>query len=380
MDTIEPEVKAEVREEISPDLTGPEAVARLNRDMQRNSLTPLWQIETNLMSRQPRTQTLPWLWKWSTLYDIAERAGALVPIERGGDRRAIALSNPGLEGRPFATPTLWTAVQWLNGHEVAPAHRHTAQAIRFIIEGNGSWSTVEGDRVFLERGDLVLTPPWLWHDHGSKSDERAIWLDGLDIPLNNYLDASFFEPYKGEAQAVTQALNGTVLKYGVGQMRPAWEKRSVEYSPIFTYKWTDTERALDNLAQVASSPYDDIALEYTNPHTGGPVMPAFSAWIQMLRPGIHTQAHRQVGSSVYHVFEGSGETIINGVSFRWEKGDFFVVPSWAWHEHHNLGGNERAILFSLHDTPLLLALNKYREESYQLNNGHQEITGTFQPV
>ena len=198
--------------------------------------------------------------------------------------------------------------------------------------------------------------------------------------MNNYLDASFFEPYKGEAQAVTQALNGTVLKYGVGQMRPAWEKRSVEYSPIFTYKWTDTERALDNLAQVASSPYDDIALEYTNPHTGGPVMPAFSAWIQMLRPGIHTQAHRQVGSSVYHVFEGSGETIINGVSFRWEKGDFFVVPSWAWHEHHNLGGNERAILFSLHDTPLLLALNKYREESYQLNNGHQEITGTFQPV
>jgi gentisate 1,2-dioxygenase len=380
MDTIKPEVKTAVTEEMSLDLTGPEAVAQLNRDMERNSLTPLWQIETNLMSRQPRPQTLAWLWKWPALYDIAERAGALVPIERGGDRRAIALSNPGLDGKPFATPTLWTAVQWLNGQEVAPAHRHTAQAIRFIIEGNGSWSTVEGDRVFLERGDLVLTPPWLWHDHGSKSDERAIWLDGLDIPLNNYLEASFFEPYKGEAQAVTQALNGTVLKYGVGQLRPAWEKRSVEYSPIFTYKWADTERALNNLAQVASSPYDDIALEYTNPHTGGPVMPAFSAWIQMLRPGIQTQAHRQVGSSVYHVFEGSGETIINGVSFRWEKGDFFVIPGWAWHEHHNLAGDKQAILFSLHDTPLLQALNKYREESYPLNNGHQEITGTFQPV
>lgn len=365
----------------NPEIAQPvEAVEQLNRDMQRNSLTPLWQIETNLMSRQPRPKTLPWLWKWSNLYDIAERAGSLVPIERGGDRRAIALSNPGLQGQPFATPTLWAAVQWLNGHEVAPAHRHTAQAVRFIINGSGSWSTVEGDRVFLERGDLVLTPPWLWHDHGSKSDERAIWMDGLDIPLNNYLDASFFEPYQGEAQVVTQALNGTVLKYGVGQLRPAWEKKSVDYPPMFTYKWADTERALNNLALVDNSPYDDIALEYTNPHTGGPVMPAFSCWIQMLRPGIKTKAHRQVGSSVYHVFEGSGETIIDRVSYRWEKGDFFVIPGWAWHEHYNLSQDNRAILFSLHDTPLLVAMNKYREEGYPYNGGHQEITGSFNPV
>jgi gentisate 1,2-dioxygenase len=367
----------------APDSPDYEAeVARLNQAMQANSLTPLWQIETNLMSRQPRPKAIAWLWKWAALYDIAERAGALVPIERGGDRRAIALSNPGLQGQPFATPTIWTAVQWLNGREVAPAHRHTAQAVRFIIDGSGSWSTVEGDRVFLERGDLVLTPAWLWHDHGSQSDERAVWLDGLDIPLNNYLDASFFEPYQGQAQAqaVTRAINGTVLKYGVGQLRPAWEKKSVNHPPMFTYKWADTERALNNLAQVEASPYDDIALEYINPHTGGPVMPSFSCWIQMLRPGIKTQAHRQVGSQVYHVFEGQGETIIEGVSFKWEQGDFFVVPSWAWHEHHNLSDGNRAVLFSMNDSPILQALDKYREEGYSLNNGHQVVTGAFQPL
>ena len=136
-------------------------IAQLYDDTEACHLTPLWRIEETLMSRQPKPKAIPWLWKWSALYDIAERSGKLVPIERGGDRRAIALSNPGLAGQPFATPTLWAAVQWLNGHEVAPAHRHTAQAVRFIINGSGSWSTVEGDRVFLERGDFVLTAEWL---------------------------------------------------------------------------------------------------------------------------------------------------------------------------------------------------------------------------
>ncbi len=353
-------------------------VTKLYDDMHTQSLTPLWKIEESLMAVQPQPRVLPWLWKWDMLYEIAQRSGQLVPIERGGDRRAIALSNPGLNGQPYATQTLWAAVQWLNGNEVAPAHRHTSQAVRFIINGSGSWSTVEGDRVFLERGDFVLTAPWLWHDHGSKSHEPAIWMDGLDIPINNYLDASFFEPYPYKTQEVTEVLNGTVLKYGVGQLRPAWEKRSTDHPPMHTYKWADTERALTNLAQVDASPFDDVVLEYINPHTGGSVFESFTSWIQMLRPGMQTQAHRHVGSTVYHAFEGSGETIINGVRFTWQQGDFFVIPSWAWHEHHNLSLDKRAILFSIHDTPLLKALHKYREQTFTENKGQQEIIGTFQ--
>ncbi|HEY6405924.1 MAG TPA: hypothetical protein VIY29_00510, partial [Ktedonobacteraceae bacterium] len=104
-------------------------VSKLYEDMQANSLTALWRIEEAIMPQQPRPKAIPWLWKWADLYDVAQRAGSLVPVERGGDRRAIALSNPGLAGQPFATPTLWAAIQWLNGHEVAPAHRHTAQAV-----------------------------------------------------------------------------------------------------------------------------------------------------------------------------------------------------------------------------------------------------------
>ena len=108
-------------------------------------------------------------------------------------------------------------------------------------------------------------------------------------------------------------------------------------------------------------------------------MPSFSCWIQLLRPGIQTQAHRHVGSVVYHVHEGRGETIINGTRFAWEQGDMFVVPSWAWHEHHNTSADQRAILFSVRDTPTLVALSKYREEAYNEHGGHQPITGDFTP-
>jgi gentisate 1,2-dioxygenase len=351
------------------------AVDELREDMARERLVPLWELEAEIMGLVPKPRTEPWLWRWADLYSIAERAGALVPVERGGDRRAIALSNPGQDGMPYATSTLWAAVQWLNGREVAPAHRHTSQAIRFIIDGAGSYSTVEGDKVFLERGDLVLTPPWLWHDHGSESDERAVWMDALDIPLNNYLDASFFEPYPADSQDVTAQLNESVLKYGVGQLRPAWEEPSTSYPPLSTYKWADTQRALESVAEVDADPFDDVAIEFTNPHTGGPVMKSFACWIQLLRPGVHTLAHRHTGSWVYLAFEGHGETIVDGVRFAWGPGDMFVVPSWATHEHLNGSAEERAILFSVHDTPVLRALDKYRAEP--LPEGRQTVSGEF---
>jgi gentisate 1,2-dioxygenase len=346
----------------------------LRRDMAAAKLVPLWELEAEIMGLTPNPATQAWLWRWEDLYGTAERAGRLVPIERGGDRRAIALANPGQSGMPYATSTLWAAVQWLNGHEVAPAHRHTSQAIRFIIDGAGSYSTVEGEKVFLERGDLVLTPPWTWHDHGSESDERAVWMDALDIPLNNFLDASFFEFYPRDRQPVDDRLNGP-LKYGVGQMRPAWEEPSTDYPPLSTYKWADAERALVNLARVDADAFDDVMLEYTNPQSGGPVMKTFSCSIQMLRPGVHTAAHRHTGSWVYLAFEGRGATIIDGVRFDWGPGDMFVLPSWAIHEHLNASPDERALLFSVHDTPLARMVDKYRVEPHA--DQHQQVTGTF---
>ncbi len=350
---------------------------KLYKEMECSHIKPLWTEEIKILPRTPQPKAIPWLWKWSQLHRLASRAGDLVTIERGGDRRALGLINPGLGGQPYATPTLWAAIQWLNGCEVEPAHRHSAQAVRFMIEGNGAYSTVQGDRIFLERGDFAINPPMAWHDHGSEGDGPAVWMDGLDIPLNNYLDATFFETSENEKQDVTAMIDGSVLKYGGGQLRPAWEEPVQRYSPISTYKWAATERALNNLAKVDASPFDDVALEYTNPHTGRPVMDTITAWIQMLRPGTHTRAHRQVNSSVYHVFEGRGATVIGGVRFDWEQGDIFVIPSWAYHEHQNASQTERAILFSIQDTPVMKALGKYREEALGTNDGHQIVKESF---
>src|SRR5258708_27206603 len=145
---------------IEHEVTGVKSeVTRLNDDMEANFLTPLWQIEEATMPLQPRPKAVAWLWKWSDLYDIAQRSGRLVPVARGRDRRAIALRNPGLGGQPFATPTLWAAVQWVNGHDVAPAHRHTAQAVRFIINGSGPGSPQGGGRGFFGGGGLLLNSP-----------------------------------------------------------------------------------------------------------------------------------------------------------------------------------------------------------------------------
>jgi gentisate 1,2-dioxygenase len=350
---------------------------RLYREMEQTNILPLWRSEGEIMPREPQPQAIPWLWKWSQLHRLASRAGDLVPMDRGGDRRALSLMNPGLKGQPYATPTLWAAVQWLNAGEVEPAHRHAAQAIRFMIEGKDAYSTVQGDKIYLERGDFAINPPWYWHDHGSEGSGSAIWMDGLDVPLTNYLDAPFFEASEKNTQDITAVINGSVLKYGGGGLRPAWEKPVQQYSPISTYKWVATEQALNNLAKVDASQYDDVALEYTNPHTGRPVMDTITAWIQMLRPGAHTKAHRHVSSSVYHVFEGKGSTVMNGVRFDWEQGDIFVIPSWVYHEHVNGLQTERAILFSIHDIPVMKVLGKYREQPFAQNNGHQVVTGSF---
>ncbi|KPM49762.1 cupin domain-containing protein [Jiulongibacter sediminis] len=359
--------------------TNEERIKNLLENFNKESLQPLWTLEHDIMPFKPKPQSVAWLWKWDKLYELAEEAGEVITLDRGGDRRAIALANPGLGGMPFATETLWMAVQWLNGHEVAPAHRHTPQAIRFIVDGAGSYSTVEGDRVYLEKGDLVLNPPLLWHDHGSDSDERAIWIDGLDIPLTKYLNANFFEPMGKDVQEVDTVKNFSVLKYGAGTMKPAWEREKPKYPPMSTFKWSRTEQALNDLASSGdSSPYDDIALEYVNPLTGDPVMKTFSCWIQMIRPGVHTKAHREVCSTVYFVFEGSGYSIIDGVKFEWQKGDLFIIPNWKCHEHVNPTG-ERAILFSINDRPTMDLLDKYREEAYTENEGHQKVNATFDP-
>jgi gentisate 1,2-dioxygenase len=289
----------------------------------------------------------------------------------GDERRALQLFNPGLDGRWATTNTFVAAVQVLLPGEVARAHRHTPTAIRYIMEGHGAYTKVGGERVIMSPGDLVLTPSWSWHDHGNETNERVVWMDGLDIPLTLALESMFFQLYDEFQVAVTRPDNASLSLHGGGRLNPTWVHERSLASPLLLYSWEQTRETLQSLRGEEGSPFDGIRLEYQHPQTGGPVLPTMGSHIQMLRPGEHTQAHRHTGSGVYYVQEGEGATIIDGKRFEWAEKDIFALPSWAVHEHINASSTKDAVLFSIQDSPVLERLGFYREEAYEENGGHQ---------
>lgn len=345
------------------------------QELDAANLPALWLHLHSMITPQPVVDAIPFMWHWDEIYPRVLKAGE-IPIDRGSERRVLILANPGLPNLYTTTRNIYAGVQMVKPGEIAPAHRHVQSAIRFILKGSGAFTSVEGERCFMEPYDLVLTPPWQWHDHGNETDEPIIWMDGLDINLVRSLNASFFEPYSGSQYPVTKPDNNSLKQYGGGKLVPAWPgdtQPKSKSSPLLIYKWADTRRSLQDLAESGfASPFDDVMLTYTNPATGGSVLPTLSCNIQMLRPATHTKAHRHSSSAVYYVVEGSGQTIINGTVHQWKEGDFLALPPWFWHEHINSSNQQPAILFSITDVPVISALGFYREESYAENNGYQQ--------
>lgn len=348
-----------------------EQIARYYEELEEADLQPLWTQNQQLMGLEPRPSAVPWLWRRKVLWEMGERAAELITITRGGDRRVLALANPGLGGRPFATPTLWGAIQYLNAHESAPGHRHTPGAIRFVLEGEGTWTTVNGDALDMHVGDLILTPPWTWHDHTNASDQPMVWFDGLDLPLTAYLDAIFFEQYPVEELQPVDGHNvserlyggrGTVPRDGDGASRAL-------SSPLLVYRYRDVDAALSALLEERDGP--GVSLSYVNPITGGPVMPTLACEMLRLTPTGRTARVREVGSSIHVVLRGAGRTVIDEQRFDWEAGDMFAVPSWCVVDHE---AAEESDLFVLSDAPVMRSLGLRRTETL---DGHQQPTSTF---
>jgi gentisate 1,2-dioxygenase len=274
-----------------------------------------------------------------------------------------------------ATETLWAAYQYILPGEQAPTHRHSASAIRFIIEGSGGHTTIDGEKLELYGNDFVVTPPWVWHAHGNDSDRPIVWMDGLDVPIVTELDTMFFEPLGDLPEPPPKRRDDSTTRFASGGLRPAWEKPTGLASPLLIYRWEESEAALRRLSEVDESPFDGAAMAYVNPATGGSVLPTMSEWIQFLKPNAHTRAHRHTSSAVYCVAEGRGYSVIDGIRFDWERGDIFTLHPWSWHEH--AADDREAFLFSLHDTPAIDSLGLFKEEALEENGGHQEVTGVF---
>ena len=346
-------------------------------DLTDKHMDALWRILGNLpKSNIDEAQYDPCHWRWSDLQPFILRAGDLVAPGPGAERRVISMINPSLGPVHSASHTLSANVQMVLPGEKAPSHRHHIAAIRFIMEGEAVVTIVEGEPVVMRPGDLVLTPAWHWHGHVNKSDGPMLWMDSLDGPLVRHLGQQYQEPYPSDLQAATTTEGHSLALYGAGHLRPLGTKNPSPVSPLFSYPWAETQAALYELAKFEADPFDDVAFDYTNPTTGGHVLPTIGCRIQMLRKTVRTRAHRHTYSSIYHVYRGQGSTVVDGVRIDWQQGDFFVLPPNCWHEHVNMS-DEDAFLFSTNDAPVLEALQLSRTQAFPDNDGRQNVVASY---
>lgn len=331
-------------------------------EIERRGAAPLWRHLGNLFPPEPKSQAVPYVWRYEALRPYALHFAETLSIEEA-ERRVLMLVNPGLKDPPATVNSLYAGIQIILPGETAQAHRHTSNAFRFIIEGQGAYTTVNGERVHMHPGDLLLTAGWHWHDHDHEGEGPMMWLDGLDYPLINALESGFFELYSDRAQKRSVPDDLSTRQFIHGRLNPAWDIERTASSPIGSYPWIETERAFDAIAdRAAGSEVEGVLLEYTNPWTGGPVLPTMACRISRLRPGFHGVAQRHTPSMIFHAKSGEGATIVDGERLEWSAGDVFAIPGWAGYQHTNSSATEDAILFSYTNEPVLRALGLYRQE------------------
>lgn len=347
--------------EVQPDAKDAQSRRDLKADLARFNCRVHQPDDTPLFTREPRPREQSIHWSWKDLQPLLERLGKEVNLEATGPRRTLRLQNPGLEYG--TTNTFWASIQVILPGEVATAHRHTASAMRFIMKGSGAWTTVEGECYPMNEGDLVLTPPWTWHDHEHKGSEPMIWLDILDISLMRMLQATFFDPYSEQVQTVDAVPDRSWREFGSGLMRPPGVMACpAGANPLLAYPFSMAQQALRAASGLTSDPHDDVVLEYRNPLDGSSAMRTLAMQMQLLRPGFSGQRRRNTGSKLYYVVSGEGSSNVGEQRFEWAAGDFFTVAPWTWHQHENRS-SKKAMLWQVNDLPTLKLLGYFREES-----------------
>jgi len=341
-----------------------------------NSLIGLWQIVDEVEGAQLQKGFVPHLWRWDILRPLMMEVSKNITLA-DADRRVIIMSNPGARHKHHSTNTLYLSCSIYNPGETAPVHRHTSNASRFVLEGGGGYTTIEGEKCTMSRGDLIITPAGTWHDHGNEGDEPVIWVDVLDLPLVESLAVSQFEfeyceddssgaSVRRDVQTVTLPQDYSTIVYGNGGFLPTFinnTRGESAGSPMFIYRWVDAKSALNRMRELEGSPYDGIILEYVNPVNGKSVTTTTSFSVQLLRPSEVTKAHRQTSSAAYCCIEGRGRTYVGDKVLEWGPNDMFVIPNGMPHHHENLSSSEDAYLYSVSDAPAMKYLNLYREEA-----------------
>ncbi|MCF6321786.1 MAG: gentisate 1,2-dioxygenase [Rhizobiaceae bacterium] len=321
-------------------------------------LSPLWNVMASLITPQPKSDCRAHLWKFDDIRPALMEAGEIISAKEAV-RRVLILENPGMAGQSKITTSLYAGLQLVLPGEIAPAHRHSQSAVRFVLEGSGAHTTVDGERTMMEPGDFIITPPWAWHDHGNGSDKPMIWLDGLDIPIVQFFDASFVEDLGLDEQEIQRQPGTLNATYGEGLL-PVDNRASGLTSPIFNYPYKKSRAALRALMDNGDiDEWNAFKMHYSNPLNGGYAMATMATFLSMIPKGFESRPYRSTDATVFVCVEGSGSTTINGEEFHWSPRDIFVVPSWSTVVHK---ANETSVLFSYSDRVVQEKLGIWRQE------------------
>lgn len=340
-----------------------DARQQLYRDMSPLNLTPLWEVLHALVPPQPRSPCVPALWKYEQVRPFLMRAGEAITAEEAV-RRVLILENPALRGQSAITQSLYAGLQLILPGEVAPSHRHTQSALRFIVEGQGAYTAVDGERTTMRPGDFIITPSWTWHDHGHSAEGPVVWLDGLDIPMIRFFDAGFAQNGAAKSQGVARTEGSSFARYGHNMAPVRGEPPFGATSPLFSYPYERSREALHQLERDAPvDAWDGIKLRYVNPLTGGSPMPTMATFMQRLPAGFAGKPQRQTDGAVYSVVEGAGSVQVGdgdaAQTLVFGPRDHFVIPSWHTARFASDAG---CVLFSFSDRPVHQALGIHQEE------------------
>lgn len=324
--------------------------------MEERAVMPLWDRYHQILRAEPSAPDRPFLWRWAELQPFISRAAAEVTMDKA-ERRVLMLVNPDFGGKVVTTTNLFAGIQILEPGESARPHRHTASALRLVMEGDGGATIVDGQHCPMEPGDLILTPNWAWHEHVNQGETRVVWLDGLDLPLAAHLGAIFAE---GGA-AYDRAANGPGLAAGAlaeGGLVPAIPLGDKPHSPMFRYPWSRVRAALEAAPEFADG---SQRVHYTNPVDGGPVMATMDCYAWRLARNRATAPYRTTANAVCLAVEGEGTSTIGGTTVEWRKHDVFTVPYWHWTSHRARSADAHLFMFT--DRDVLRRTGLLREET-----------------
>src|SRR3954468_3629284 len=326
----------------------------------KRDMAPLWKVMKNVVTKEPVTRAVPHVWHYDDVKALVMESGGLITAEEAL-RRVLILENPAMRGESKATNTLFAGIQMILPGEVAPAHRHVSSAIRFVLDGEGAYTSVEGEKAYMSPGDFVITANWAPHDHGNPSKKPMLWLDVLDFPAVNFFEASFADyPDENDKMQNTTRGDGDSAAFYASGVLPDGAPVHLNRSPVINYTYARTRPVLDRLkksGQIDSS--HGARVRYANPINGGPVLPTMGASLALLPKGFNGEKYRATDGTIFVCTEGGGTTTVEDKVLEWGPNDVFVVPPWKRYSHHP---SKESVLFSISDRPAQEALGIWRED------------------